>query len=69
LYGRLARREAEQLAGYRALFKAPMDRHVMEAIRDCTNKVWALGGGRFEAKIERLTARRTTPLPKGRQKC
>lgn len=27
-----------------------------------------IGSGRFQVKIERLTARRTVPLPKGRPK-
>jgi putative transposase len=68
LYRRLARQEEERLAAYRALFKASMDQQVMDAITDCTNKGWALGGGRFQAKIERLAARRSGPLPKGRPK-
>jgi putative transposase len=66
LYRRLAKQGDERLGAYRALFKVPMERHVIEAIRDCTNKGWALGGGRFQAKIERLTERRAMPLPKGR---
>ncbi len=32
------------------------------------NKEWALGGGRFQSKIEHLAARKAAPLPKGRQK-
>ncbi len=68
LYRRLAGQERERLAAYRALFKTAMDQEVMDTIRDCTNKGWALGGGRFQAKIERLAERRTMPLPRGRPK-
>lgn len=68
LYRRLARDEVERRAAYRALFKAPMAAESLGRIRDCTNKGWALGSGRFQEKIERLAERRATPLPKGRPK-
>jgi putative transposase len=38
----------------------------IEAIRETTNKSWALGNERFRAKIEALAGRRATPLPRGR---
>lgn len=68
LYRRLGKEAGARLAAYRALVKAPMETQVLDTIRDCTNKGWALGSGRFQVKIERLTARRTVPLPKGRPK-
>lgn len=68
LYRRLATDEDERRIAYRALVKAPMDAATLGAIRDCTNKGWALGGSRFQEKIERLSERRTRPLPKGRPK-
>lgn len=68
LYRRLARDEGGRRTAYRALVKPPMDATLLEEIRDCTNKGWALGGGRFQDKIERLAERRTRPLPKGRPK-
>jgi putative transposase len=66
LYRRPARQEDERLAAYQALFKEAVDRQALDNLRDCTNKGWALGTGRFLAKIARLAERRTTPLPKGR---
>ena len=66
LYGRLAGEEGERRLVYRALVRLSMDAELLGAIRDCTNKGWALGGGRFQEKIERLAERRTRPLPKGR---
>ncbi len=68
LYRSLARGEDERRTAYRELVKAPMDAELLAEIRDCTNKGWALGSGRFQAKIERLAERRTAPLPKGRPK-
>jgi putative transposase len=38
LYRRLARHEDERLAAYCALFNVPMDKQVMETIRDSTHK-------------------------------
>lgn len=58
-----ARREA-----YRALVKTPLDASMLQAIRDSTNKGWAMGSGCFKDKIEALTDRRVAPLPKGRPK-
>jgi hypothetical protein len=40
-------------------------RYMLGEIRACTNKGWALGSGRFQSKMERLTERRAVPLPKG----
>ena len=68
LYRCLAQDEGERRAAYRALVKMPMDATVLDEIRACTNKGWALGKGRFQEKIERLTERRAAPLPKGRPK-
>jgi putative transposase len=68
LYRAIDKDEQQRRIGYRALFKVPMEACVLEEIRKCTNKGWALGGGRFQAKIERLTERRAKPLAKGRPK-
>jgi len=65
---RLAKEENQCRSAYRELVKAPMDAELLDEIRDSTNKGWALGSGRFQEKVERLTERRTTPLPKGRPK-
>ncbi|MGH8809801.1 MAG: transposase, partial [Noviherbaspirillum sp.] len=68
LYRSLGADEDERRIAYRSLVKAPMDAELLGEIRDCTNKGWALGGARFQSKMERLAERRTTPLPKGRPK-
>ncbi len=68
LYRRLAREEGERQAAYRELVKGSMDAELVDQIRLCTNKGWALGSARFQLKIERLTERRAAPLPKGRPK-
>ena len=68
VYRRLSHGESEQCAAYRELVKVPLDAQSLDAIRDCTNKGWALGSGRFREKIERLSMRRSVPLPKGRPK-
>jgi putative transposase len=54
--------------GYRALVTTPMDVDMLKVIRESTNKGWAMGSGRFKDKVETLTERRVTPLPKGRPK-
>jgi putative transposase len=68
LYLAIDKDESARRLSYRALFKASVDETMLEEIRECTNKGWALGGGRFLSKIERLTERRAKPLPKGRPK-
>src|SRR5271168_3320286 len=66
LYRSLALHETERMAAYRELAQAPLDSAMLDEIRTCTNKGWALGGNKFKNKIEVLTARRAAPLPKGR---
>jgi putative transposase len=68
LYRRLGQEDGARQSAYRALVKAPLDAQIIEEIRARTNKGWALGSGRFQSKVERLTERRTAPLPRGRQK-
>lgn len=51
---------------YRRLFSRPMIHADRSAIRDGTNKGWALGDERFRLEMERLGGRRTAPLPRGR---
>jgi putative transposase len=66
VYRRLGETAAEREAAYRQLFKAQLSKTDLEAIRDTLHKGWALGDNRFRAKIENLSGRRATPLPKGR---
>ena len=53
-------------SSYRQLFRAPLSKTNIEAIRESTNKAWALGNARFQAKIKALAGRRAAPMPKAR---
>ena len=66
LYRRLGRSAEERQSSYRQLFRGQLAKADIDAIREATNKAWALGNDRFRAKIEALAGRRATPLPKGR---
>ena len=66
LYRRLGRSDGERQARYRQLFRAQLSKADVEALRDATNKAWALGNERFRRRIEDLSGRRSAPLPKGR---
>ncbi len=68
LYVRLGRNEEERQSFYRQLFRAQIAKADVEAIREATNKGWALGDSHFSAKVEILTARRAAPLARGRPK-
>ena len=66
LYRRMGRTPEERQSSYRQLFRGQLAKTDIDAIREATNKAWALGNDRFRAKIEALAGRRATPLPKGR---
>lgn len=68
LYLSLGKTIGERLAAYRALFKSHLNETTLIAIRDATNKGWALGNERFVKKIAAVANRRLLPLPKGRPK-
>jgi putative transposase len=68
LYKRIGRSAEERQAGYRALFEKEITEAELDAIREATNKAWALGNDRFREKIEVIAGRRTTPRPGGRPK-
>jgi len=68
LFRRLGRSALARQAAYRALFKSHLGEATLTAIRDATNKGWALGDERFRERIAVLTGRRAAPLPKGRPK-
>ncbi|MEQ1629840.1 MAG: transposase, partial [Gallionella sp.] len=68
LYQRLGRTDDERQSVYRQLFRAQVAKADVDAIRDATNKGWALGDSIFSAKVEALTERRASPLPRGRPK-
>jgi putative transposase len=58
LYRRLGRSVEERQSDYRQLFRAQLSKIDIEAIREATNKAWALGNDRFRARIEALDGRR-----------
>jgi putative transposase len=66
VYRRLGESERERQRAYRQLFRTRIPETDIEAIREATNKAWALGNDRFRAKIETLAGRRAAPLPRGR---
>ena len=68
LYRRLGRADEERQSAYRQLFRAQIPKADVDAIRDATNKAWALGDSRFVSKIAALSGRRAVPLPRGRPK-
>ncbi len=68
IYKQLGKTEKERCQAYRELFKTPLTAEELNTISDGTNKGWALGNAKFIKKIERLTNRRASPLPKGRPK-
>ncbi len=66
LYLGLGQKKTERQTAYRALFKAQVSETILAAIRDATNKGWALGNDRFMQKIAVAVGRRAAPLPRGR---
>ncbi len=65
-YQRLGATPAERAREYRALFKQRLSDETVDTITDAVLKGWALGDAKFAARIEKLSGRRATPLPKGR---
>ena len=66
LYRGLGRSVEARQSSYRQLFRAQLSKTDIEAIRESTNKAWALGNAHFQAKIAALAGRRAAPMPKGR---
>ncbi len=66
VYRQLGESDRERQRAYRQLFRAKLPETDIEAIREATNKAWALGDERFRARIEVLAGRRAAPLPRGR---
>jgi putative transposase len=65
-YRALGAGSRERAAAYRALFDKALDKVTLDAIRDATNKGWALGSRRFRDEIAGLLGRRTQPISAGR---
>ncbi len=66
LYDRLGRSGAERLEVYRDLFRVPLPDRELEAIREATNKNWALGSDRFKQRVSILAGRRADRVRMGR---
>jgi putative transposase len=65
LYLQLGKTGEERLSAYRSLFRGRMPERELAAIREATNKAWALGDDRFKAQIAAKTGRRPVPLGRG----
>ena len=65
LYRALGSTATHRQAAYRALFVAHIDEKTLAAIRQATQKGWALGNDSFKDAIEFHLKRRTRPLPQG----
>ena len=66
LYRALGKTAEARQAAYRELFKAHLSNADVVAIREATNKAWALGDERFKSEIAAVVGRRVQPLSKGR---
>jgi len=66
LYRRLGPSGPERQRAYRQLFRGPVGKADLQAIRKATNTGWALGDDRFRANVEKLSGRRAAPRPSGR---
>lgn len=66
LYDGLGGSGAERQMAYRQLFPDRLAGEDVEAIREATNKNWALGDLQFKQRIEALSRRRAGPVRKGR---
>lgn len=66
LYEALGRNPGSRRQAYRQLFRRPVIKTDLKAIRESTHKGWALGDERFRLEMERLGGRRTAPLARGR---
>ena len=64
-YAQLGKTAKERQQAYRSLFRGRMSERDLMAIRESTNKAWALGNDRFKAQIEAKTGRRAIPLGRG----
>lgn len=61
LYDGLGCTQARRASAYRAMFETPLSAEAVEAIRETTNKNWALGNDRFRQLAEAITGRPAAP--------
>jgi putative transposase len=67
-YQQLGDGDKSRVKAYRAMFKQKLSPDMAQQITDATLKGWVLGDSKFARKIEKLSGRRATQLPKGRPK-
>jgi len=67
-YQQLGDDDKSRVKAYRAMFKQKLSAEMVQQITDATLKGWVLGDSKFARKIEKLSGRRATQLPKGRPK-
>jgi putative transposase len=67
-YQQLGDDDKSRVKAYRAMFKQNLSAEMVQEITDATLKGWVLGDSKFARKIEKLSGRRATQLPKGRPK-
>ena len=65
-YHKLGSDDKERARAYRGLFREKISDDLSREITDATFKGWVLGTPSFARKIENLSGRRATQLPKGR---
>ncbi len=65
MYRQLGKLDTERQRAYRTLLRGKVTERDLKAIREATNKAWALGDDRFKAQIEAKTGRRSVPLGRG----
>jgi putative transposase len=65
LYLALRNTKAERKSAYQGLFLSPLSDNTIQAIRDATNKAWALGDESFIEPVVNSLSRRAKPLPQG----
>jgi putative transposase len=66
IYDRLGATPAMRAVEYQALFQTPLEADFVEGLRAATQGGWAFGDTAFKQQIAAASARRVTPLPRGR---
>jgi len=65
LYLALGNTQAQRKSAYQSLFLSHQTENTIQAIRDATNKAWALGDDSFIEQIANTLSRRAKPLLQG----
>jgi putative transposase len=63
VYLALGNTKAERRSAYQGLFLSHLSDNTIQAIRDATNKAWALGDESFIEQVANTLSRRAKPLP------